>query len=81
MLLSYLQGCSRNGHQSHVFEVRRSGHQSHAADTFNSSNLCGSIFENTGRAGTGLWPMSEALEQARLLSVELPKLLVFKSTN
>ena len=42
MLLSYLQGCWRNGHQSHavgykklhMFELRRPGHQSHAADTF-----------------------------------------------
>ena len=49
-LFSYLQGCWRNGHQSHVFELRRSGHQSQA-DTFKSL----SILENTGRAGTGLW--------------------------
>ena len=42
MLLSYLQGCWRNGQQSHavgrkkihVFELRKPGHQSHAADTF-----------------------------------------------
>ena len=47
---------------------------------FNLSNLCGSILENTGRAGTGLWPTLEGLEQARLLSVKLPKLLVFKTS-
>ena len=52
MLLSYLQGCWRNGHQSHVFELRRSGHQS--ADTFQFVKSL-SILENTGRAGTGLW--------------------------
>ena len=51
-LLSYLQGCWRNGHQSHVFELRRSGHQS--ADTFQFVKSL-SILENTGRAGTGLW--------------------------
>ena len=34
MVLSYLQGCWRDGHQSHVFELRRSGRQSHPADTF-----------------------------------------------
>ena len=50
--LSYLQGCWRNGHQSHVFELRRSGHQS--ADTFQFVKSL-SILENTGRAGTGLW--------------------------
>ena len=52
MLLSYLQGCWRNGHLSHVFELRRSGHQS--ADTFQFVKSL-SILENTGRAGTGLW--------------------------
>ena len=52
MLLSYLQGCWRNGHQSHVFELRRSGHQS--ADTFQFVKSL-SILENTGRAGTALW--------------------------
>jgi len=54
MLLSYLQGCWRNGHQSHVFELRRSGHQSQGADTFQFVKSL-SILENTGRAGTGLW--------------------------
>ena len=43
-------------------------------------NLCGSILEDTGHAGTGLWPTLEGLEQAQLLSVELPKLLVFKTS-
>ena len=72
MVLSYLQGCWRDGHQSHAFELRRSGHQS--ADTFQFVKSL--TWEYWTRC---YWSLAlEGLKQARLLSVELRKLLALQ---
>jgi len=76
MLLSYLQGCWRNGHQSHVFEKIW-------------SSVTGSGYISIRQISVDTWEYwtrwywslaLEGLDQARLLSVELRKLLVFKTS-